>query len=222
MFNAIFICFHAAIANAKLDVIAEIDAGTFDALGSMDSAPSDEALSTVLSMCSLLGHATATDEEESETWTSARSFLGSRDALRKAVALLDPVNCTMNEEDVARSSARGAGSDKLALGEGCWTWTKDQSGSGIEILKEDMLVSLSAPGRTGSSTEGARGTDGWVTGTHTWTVEFQGPGPGTHGAVGICTEACGVLFANSYVSTFEIVEKKLTPLAWILSFIYLI
>ena len=121
-----------------------------------------------------------------------------------------------------------------------WTWDP-RAKVGKNITINGAIMNLKS-GRSGSTTEGARGTKGWTTGVHTWTMRFKSgtgaygiyvlifrfergpsfsslssrnekvdfphvltPPPssialciGTHGSVGVVSDAHGSLFASSY------------------------
>ena len=76
-----------------------------------------------------------------------------------------------------------------------WSWDASACGANIAVESGGTVVTLGE--RSGQTTEGARGTHGWSTGVHRWTVEWLND-VGTHSSVGVCTAAHAV-----YVERFD-------------------
>ena len=67
-----------------------------------------------------------------------------------------------------------------------WAWGRAGLAAHVAVAENGALFKLGS--RAGSTTEGARGTVGWTSGVHAWTVQFESQ-TGSHGAVGVCTAA---------------------------------
>ena len=202
----------AAVAAAQLAAAAQIEAGVLECVAALAAAPSAAAEKTLARISEMLRGAPSSGT--APTWSEICAFLAAKETLRKAVALLDPVNCRTGSAAVAAvaaAAAAAAGTPALShdgsivTTPSAWTWSStEQRGWGIELKDSNMMMHLTRtevnPSHTSASstTAGARGTDGWTSGTHDWAVEFVGSGTGTHGAVGICTEAKGVLWLAKY------------------------
>ena len=201
-----------AVASAQLAAAAQIEAGVLEAVAALKVAPSAAAEKTLLRISKMLRGAPS--GLAAPTWSDVCTFLAAKEPLRKAVALLDPVNCCTGSAAVAAVAAAAAAAAEIsglssatssATSPSEWTWSAtEQLGWGVELKESNMMIHLTRAGKknptstASSTTAGARGTDGWTSGTHTWAVKFEGSGTGTHGAVGICTEAKGVLWLGSY------------------------
>ena len=76
-----------------------------------------------------------------------------------------------------------------------WGWDSSNCGANIAVTSEGAVITLGD--RSGQTTEGARGTVGWSSGVHRWTVEWLND-VGTHSSVGVCTPDHAV-----YVESFD-------------------
>jgi hypothetical protein len=201
-----------AVTDAQVVAVTTIREGALNIFSALDAPPSAAVEKMVLRICRMLH---GTHIRSGATWSDACAFFAATGPLCRAVALLDPTNCDVginHRKDVTGTRGAARGEDD-ATSPGNWTWSMEQRGWGIAIAEEGMQMNLTRadanPKSTSSSTTaGVRGTDGWMTGRHTWTVSFQKSGPGTHGCVGICTAARGTLWAGSYTDVIGGADRQ--------------
>jgi hypothetical protein len=76
-----------------------------------------------------------------------------------------------------------------------WAWDASTCGDNVTVTNNGSVAVLGD--RSGSTTEGARGTKGFSNGVHRWTVEWLNE-VGTHSSVGVCTSA-----HSMHIDTFD-------------------
>ena len=97
------------------------------------------------------------------------------------------------------AASASAASGSVPPADGSWVWSSAGKGTNITLSDGNSVFevgSRSGSSSSGSTTEGARGSVGWTSGTHAWVLRFDS-GTGSHGAVGLCTGA-HTLFQDSY------------------------